>query len=388
MKKILIKRLLILLILIIFSTFNFANANLYSVSLFQEDLRTAISNLAYDTGTTIIMDPKIAGFVTLDAVDKPLETLLDMILMPFGYAWKRIDDYILVGVPDPSSGTSIHLNDTYVMKTRYLTPKSLMQLLPRYFQNFVSYSEQDRNFVVINAPPKIAGTIANTIRKIDMGRAELSIEVKVVQIDTEEFKKWNISKLEITQPYDRGNGYNNSPHTQLSDKSLDFLANLNGVDYGLIIDKAISEGHGEVVSNSKINVISGENSTLSGKLVQSTNDQKVVGEYSGFELSLSPYLMSGKKVRLNATVLLKDKRSVENDSYLENKIQSTFVLDLEEEGTIAAFNYSTVVQKSIGIPFLSDIPGIGSLFKTSIDKKTDQQIIFLVKCYASGGEIQ
>ena len=64
-----------------------------------------------------------------------------------------------------------------------------------------------------------------------------------------------------------------------------------------------------------------------------------------------------------------------------------FILNLDQEGTIGSFNYSTSSQVEIGVPLISKIPGIGMFFKTKIEKEVEQRLIFLVNCHASGGEI-
>ncbi|HPG48841.1 MAG TPA: hypothetical protein PLI81_07210, partial [Petrotogaceae bacterium] len=61
--------------------------DLANYSFFQTDIREAISNLSMDFETTILLDPNIAGYVTVEIKDKPFTKALEMILMPFGYAY-------------------------------------------------------------------------------------------------------------------------------------------------------------------------------------------------------------------------------------------------------------------------------------------------------------
>ncbi|HNV06242.1 MAG TPA: hypothetical protein PKH64_09000 [Petrotogaceae bacterium] len=365
--------------------------DLANYSFFQTDIREAISNLSMDFETTILLDPNIAGYVTVEIKDKPFTKALEMILMPFGYAYKQIEDYYLVGVPDPSSGTSIHLNDTFVMKTRYLNAKNLVQLLPRYLQKFVSFSEQDQSLVVINAPPKIAGVIANAIRKIDMGRPEMIIEVKVVQLDTEVFRKWGIDELNIYNKASPAKYTRNSEKgLYFYDDLLEMIFDLGNENFSLVLNKAITEGKAQVVANAKLSVISGMSGTISGKLIDPLKLTKEENDYTGFSIKIVPFLMTGKKVRINADIELKDRRIVEKESnsIISNKLMTDFILNLDQEGTIGSFNYSTSSQVEIGVPLISKIPGIGMFFKTKIEKEVEQQLIFLVNCHASGGEIQ
>ncbi|MCP5454947.1 MAG: hypothetical protein H7A31_03935 [Thermotogae bacterium] len=374
---------------------SFSAGELYNESFFQTDIREALSTVSFDSGVTIIADPNVIGYVTMDIYDKTLEEIIDMILMPFGYSWKKIDDYILVGVPDPSSGTSIHLNDTYVMKTRHITPRALYELLPKYFQKFVSYSTSEDSMVVINAPPKIAGTIANTIRKIDIGKAQILVEIKVVQIDTFKFKEWSLKNLQITSPYVSANNPfdNQNQHVSIDENNLELFYKMSSTDIAFMLEKAISEGEAKVVSNSKINVLSGDEGSLAGKLsdyITTSTDGKTSEKYTGFTITLTPFLMTGKKIRVDANIELNDIRSIDpsKDSVISNNLKSNIVLNLDEESSVAAFNYSTTSKSEIGVPIFSKIPGIGSLFKTVKEKEIEQQLIFLVTCHASGGEIQ
>jgi len=168
------------------------------------------------------------------------------------------------------------------------------------------------------------------------------------------------------------------------------IFDLGNENFSLVLNKALTEGKAQVVANAKLSVISGMSGTISGKLIDPLKLTKEENDYTGFNIKIVPFLMTGKKVRINADIELKDRRIVEKESnsIISNKLTTDFILNLDQEGTIGSFNYSTSSQVEIGVPLISKIPGIGMFFKSKIEKEVEQQLIFLVNCHASGGEIQ
>lgn len=70
---------------------------LVNLFLFETNVRDALSEISMQTGVNIIPDSTVSGLVTVDLQDVPLERALRMILIGGGYAFKKIDDFYLVG---------------------------------------------------------------------------------------------------------------------------------------------------------------------------------------------------------------------------------------------------------------------------------------------------
>jgi len=65
-----------------------------------EDIISVFRDISAQTGVNILAEPSVQGWVTLELFDVPLETALEMIVAPFGYAFVKIGNYYIVGMPD------------------------------------------------------------------------------------------------------------------------------------------------------------------------------------------------------------------------------------------------------------------------------------------------
>ena len=68
-----------------------------------EDIINVLRDISAQTGVNILADPSVQGWVTLELLDVPLEKALEMILAPFGYAFVKVGDYYMVGMPDETN---------------------------------------------------------------------------------------------------------------------------------------------------------------------------------------------------------------------------------------------------------------------------------------------
>jgi type II secretory pathway component GspD/PulD (secretin) len=373
----------IVLFFIVIVFFYSAFSEEYFVSAFQTDIREVLSTLSYDSGIPIIMDPNISGVLTLEIVSDDFEEVMDLVLMPFGYAWKRYEDYILVGIPDHASDTAVYLNENYMVKMRNLNANDIVSLLPDYYSNFVTFNENINDFITIIAPPRLAGKIAELIMKIDSQYYNLTYTIKAIQLDKQTFSKWFVNEFQFAEvtPQDGASGIS------IVDNIFQIVENFGTQRLNLVLDKAIENNVGEIVANVSLTTMLGNNSTVSGRLTDTVSESDEETEYMGFVLSLTPYNLINDIVKTGVTIELKDLREVNDlNMYLVGNMQSVVDLRLYEENYVASFDYSSFQSKDVGIPLISRIPGLGSVFSRKIQQEKEHKIIFLIECSEIRGE--
>lgn len=374
------KTILILSIFLIF--FNLYFSEDYFVSAFQTDIREVLSTLSYDAGIPIIMDPNISGVLTLEMESDNLEEIMDLVLMPFGYAWKKYDKFILVGIPDHASDTAIYLNENYMVKMRNLNANDVVSLLPDYYANYVTLNENITDFITVIAPPKLAGDIAELIMKIDSNYYNLSFSIKAIQLDKQTFSQWFISEFEFIE----STAFDEESGLSIIDNVFQIIEKIGSQKLKLILDKALEENVGEIVANVSLKTLIGNSTTVSGRLTNSGSEDEDV-DYMGFSVSLIPYNLINNNIKVGIGVELKDLRAVNDlNMYLIGNIQSIIDLKLYEENYVASFDYRSFQNKNIGIPLISKIPGLGSIFSKKIQTEKEHKIIFLIECSEIRGE--
>ncbi|MGM0641229.1 MAG: hypothetical protein ACQESN_07410 [Thermotogota bacterium] len=375
------KKIIFFIFILTFFFINTFSQN-YFVSAFQTDIREVLSTLSYDTGIPIIMDPNISGVLTLEIESDNLEEVMDLVLMPFGFAWKQYEDYILVGIPDHASDTAVHLNENYMIKTRNLNANDIVSLLPDYYSHYVTFNENITDFVTIIAPPKLAGDIAELIMKIDSQYYTLTYSIKAIQLDKQIFSEWFISEFQFVD----ATSQDGVSGISIVDNIFQIIESFGGQRLNLVLNRAIENNIGEIVANVSLKTMLGNSTTVSGRLTDTVSEEEDT-DYMGFIVTLMPYTLINDNVKTGVSIELKDLREINDlNMYLVGNMQTVVDLRLYEENYVASFDYKSNQIKDVGIPLISKIPGLGSIFSRKIQAEKEHKIIFLIECNEIRGE--
>ena len=158
---------------------------LVSNSFFDTDLRQALSDVAAQTGVTIIVDETVMGYVTLDLEDVPLEQALKLMLLPTGAVYKEIEPGVyLVTTLDPQAPGFSQIAEQRLVKLNYVTTAELLPLLPAQDRKFVNMQREGRMLLVYAPEPKLSELLA-TIATIDVPPVQVLIEALVIESTSE-----------------------------------------------------------------------------------------------------------------------------------------------------------------------------------------------------------
>jgi len=372
-----------LMVLIVLSVFLFSEEKLLDLSFFQTDIRDALTQISYEIGKPIIYDRTVTGFVSLEVYQVPVEKALDLLLLPYGYQWVEIDGVYFVGSPDPESPSFFTLSKTYLYRTKGNSADQLIKALPPVMKNYVFPLSTDT--VVINAPPKIASKIAETLNTIDVPEEELILEVKVVEVNEETLRKWGIS----WQYSNQSEGENFT--INLLEKALDIV--FNTLDYSVLshIELSIGDGSAKLLANPRLRLQSGSSGKFSAKTqrnyITTENDKKVVKSVElGTEVEMKPFLLRDNTVSL--TVKITSSNALDKNEGLPDttsqSIEGTVRLKLGETVAIGGIGFDTYTTVTDKVPLLGDIPVFGYLFKKETERKIHKEILILVKCTKAG----
>lgn len=374
-------------LLILASLTCLAEEKLLDLSFFQMDIRDVLVQISYEIGKPIVFDKNVTGFVTLEVGGVTVEKALDLILLPYGYQWIEMDGVYFVGTPDPKSPSSVELFKTYVYRTKGVDASKLVSLLPVFMRDYVMTSDADPTLVVINAPPKMAGKIAEVLNKVDIGREELVVEVRVVEVNEETMRKWGIGWQYTNVSSSEGFVVN------VLDNVFDLI--YRTLDYEILanIEISIGDGSAKLLANPKLRILNGIPGKVSTKtqrsyLVKEDNKTVVRTVEVGVEVELKPMILRNHEVLLDVKVtssnILDTNRELPTTT--THSLTGTLRLKLGETVTVGGVGfdtYSTTVNK---VPILGDIPVVGYLFKRETITKTHKEILILIRCVRAGEE--
>ncbi|WP_371036824.1 MULTISPECIES: secretin and TonB N-terminal domain-containing protein [unclassified Rhodosalinus] len=149
---------------------------------FQTDLRTALEDIAAQTGANIVADPGVQGIVTVTIEDATIEDALDLVLAGTGYRVVRRPDYFLVYNPDPRADLFAEVSDTEVIALRNLEASAARDLLVEPLRKYVRADSANRR-LVISAPPELLQVILQDVETIDRPNSDQTVFAALTYIE-------------------------------------------------------------------------------------------------------------------------------------------------------------------------------------------------------------
>ncbi|MFO7946942.1 MAG: hypothetical protein R6V19_09010, partial [Armatimonadota bacterium] len=160
---------------------------------FSTPLQQALMDVGAQTGVTILVGPNVEGTVTLDLQDVEVEKALELMLMPNGMVFNRLEDgEYLVMAPDPSSPNFERIAETEIVSLAYLQPKTVVNALPIRYAEYVTVNETSQELIV-SAPRPLLGTIKDLIAKIDHDKQQVMIEALVIETEAGAMREYDPS---------------------------------------------------------------------------------------------------------------------------------------------------------------------------------------------------
>lgn len=377
----------------------------------ETDLRQALSDISAQTGVTIMADATVQGMVSADIKDLPLEKALNMLLMSGGFAFTKLDDYYLVGLPDPTNPNFSLLTKTEYFQLKHTTPAVVVSLLSQQYGKYISavgatpqtMARRDQSNtnnrtnqsqssisgtvpgvpelygVVITAPQSMIPRIKADIMSLDKAPAQVMIEAVVIELNQDALKDLGINWASHWLSQDLTSGGANLVYSSIANNEIAKVTAL------------VQNGQGKLRANPRLATEEGNTaelevgketyfSILSGSLAYQYATIETIK--SGIFLRITPRVnqpegevivriepevrdVTGKG--LNGLPEITFRRAETN---LRVKNGESIVI-----GGLMNESSSDAVNK---IPVLGDIPVIGGLFRTKSTTRQKSEVIIIV----------
>jgi type IV pilus assembly protein PilQ len=355
---------------------------LVTMMLFETDLREALNEISLQTGVSIIPDQTVGGVVTADLQKVPLEKALKKILVGGGYTFLKIDDFYLVGLPDPKSNTFGDLSKVEVVKLNHIRVRKVLDLLPSFLRNYVN-GRPDNNLLTITAPPRELKRIKKLINKLDQPQKEVEVKVVITEIDSQKVKELGSSLLE----YSEESVGNKSFSYDMEENLLAIQKDINGK---LLTElKAMEEEHkAKIKADPRIAVADGESAELfigdRQVLLITSKDEDITSRIEevevGVRLKISADILSKEEVLLNIAPEISRFVDEERPDLVvkHNSLSTTLRLKSGQTAAIAGMTIQDNSFYNKKVPILGDIPIIRWLFSTDTTRKNNRELLVFV----------
>ena len=267
------------------------------------------------------------------------------------------------------------------------------------------------NRLVFSGTPSEYERILPLLQQLDQPPAEVLVEVMIAQVqltDSTEFGvDWTIRNLN-DQAFNGQFSGDTDTASGLSGIVSDGVFGPGGVAFSVLspdvevaIDALAQNNQVTVLSTPRLLARSGGSASVNvgtevPVLSSSTNDdsgnfiQQVDYRSTGIILNIEPIVFSDNRIDLTISQEVSSTlpvSGVQGNPQFNNTSVST-LLSLEDGGTavIGGLIQDNVTQDNSGVPFIKDVPVLGSLFSTNSTSVNRTELVILIKAYVVRGQ--
>jgi len=374
-----------LAILFLSSTFAFGNDQpLVSNYFYDTYIIDALSDISAQTGVAIIADSAVAGFVTLELDEVPLEKALRLLLMPGGFSFVKIDDFYFVGVPDPKNPSFHLIAKTESFKIQYLSVASIKELLPSFYDQYVKINGQS-NMLTITAPEYLIERFKEDLKKIDIPSKQVKIQVVVTEVSEGVLKELGLGS--VAYEFESDQSFNSDWITaiKLALGTLDIETDFFGALLAKI--KLLEDDHKAeitadpwIVVNDRMpaSLYIGERQVVVLEAAGATS--RIESIDAGISLDVTPKILNSEEIELTISPKI--------SSFSGDRLNGLLVRRNELSTTIYARDGQTIMISGItvekksegfrGLPLISKVPLLRYLFGVGTEDDNKRELMIFV----------
>ncbi len=383
----------------------------YNLTFKQTQLSDAIKILVKESGLNVVAPENMAGTLNIALKDVTLKNALDAILLSYGYNYK-IEGNIVRVYKEEVAEKKLSME---MITLKYASAAEIKASLDKIFAPGNIQINAPTNSLLVREDPKVIEEIKKVISMLDVKTRQILIETRIVNANESFSRDLGIQWGGVLQ---NSSGENKvfgmggaSTFGATATAGNNFLVNLptqsqpfgnlgvvlgslnNNLRLDLALQMAEEKGKAKVVSAPRILTLDNKRATIrsgatlrirsvpAGSTVTTTN-VTITEVTTGVELGVTPQISGEDQVLLTVDVTQSEPnyaRTVENIPEIRDQRASTSILLKDGETVVIGGLYKvTEGESSRSIPFLSDIPLIGWLFKSKTkEKRNEELIIFL-----------
>ena len=386
------------------------------------EVRAVLQLIADFTGLNMVASDTVTGKVTLRLKNVPWDQALDIILKSKGLGMRKDGNVILVAPQQEIAAREkleLEANkqveelaplQTEFLQVNYAKASDLATLIKADKNNLLSSRgnvsiDERTNTLIIQDVTSSLESIRQMVAKLDIPVRQVLIESRIVNVDETFSKDLGVSfagtKDKSTFPFP-DNGTSTTPSL-----SSDFIVGLPvaatsslSLAYGIVgsyllnleLTAALAEGRGEDVANPKVITANQKEATIESGVeipyLKQTSSGATSVEFKKAVLSLkvTPQITPDQRVLLDLAVN-QDSQGVDVPSgigagtipTINTKNVTTQVLVDNGETVVLGGVYTQTKNNAVNrIPFFSDIPYVGFLFKSTSASTVKRELLIFV----------
>ncbi len=380
-------------------------ADLLSEEFIETDVREAIFLLAEEANVEVLLDEQVRGVVNISLTDVTFEQGLEKILLPLNYVFVHRDGQYLIAPPDPKSPLFHLIAQQREYRPLHLTPKALLDTTPKTMKHFV-HEVEGANSILIYAPKQYAELLLKQYAKLDQPIPQVILEAIICVVSPDCGFRFGVNwghavELNGTTALDLGvSGL--AINTQFSPTGFDAIFR-DFSTTSFFIRKLAEHGYLTIRAAPRVMAQDGKQAhiainretffTVQPFPTGSDGDnnsfffqQDIQKVESGISLDITPH------IRGDTITVEIDKAEVSEDirnSDIENAVNPFPIISRRSVSTtVTVKNGRTIVigglvqretvDRITKIPGLSNLPGVGRLFKNTQTQTREVEVVIFI----------
>ncbi len=359
--------------------------------------------------------------VSLDLTNEKLEDALHVVAYQTKTFWKAVTANTILVIPDTPNNRRDYEEE--VVKTVYLSnplspadrtaiTTALKQIL--LIQKIID--NPDSNAIIIRDTAAKVSAAEKMIRSLDRGKAEILIEVAVVEADRNRIRDLGLVPA-IPPPAPSGSqlifGYTprTGTTTGVGATPLNRLNRLDYADFSVVLPGAVasallSDSHTRILQNPQVRVSDGQTAKLrigssvpfaTGSFLPSfTGAAATTGGLGllastqfqfrdvGVNLDITPRLLPDGEVSLHASIEISSLQApiviggLSEPTFGQRKIEQDIRLKEGEVNLLGGLIESTFTRTVTGLPLLGQVPGLRYLFSSEHATRVETEVLVML----------
>jgi type II secretory pathway component GspD/PulD (secretin) len=368
--------------------------------------------LSEQAGIPIVPDVSVSGIVTADLVDVPLDTALEIVLAGTAYVVKKTPYYYLVCSGEIQNNPLFpKISETRRLRMNYISAEAAVGLLSSAFKQYaqaeISPTTGTSTYtVVVTAPPKLADRIVADLKQIDRPLSQILLDARIVVMEKGDLLNLGV---EWGWPTIQAGMFSND-HYGAGDSTLDFGGESPwGIQIGYTPDAVFTNsleltlkllaqnGEATILTKPQVMAQDGKESRI-----EVTTDEyyflvapEVTNSFytrseletitSGTTLAITPHLGDNNDITLHVAVEVSESTPNRRASDLPvvTRRRAENNVTIKDGGTVALAGLKeNRTRKDLKrVPGLSQLPLIGSLFKSNSNENSSREIAVFVTAH-------
>jgi general secretion pathway protein D len=368
--------------------------------------------------------------VTVSLTDIKFEDLLRVISMQTKSFWRPITPNTILVVPDSVNNRRDY--DQMVLKTIYLSNPlapadrtAITTALKTVLKLDRIVDNPDSNAIIIRDSAENVAAAEEMIRNLDRGKAEIMIEVSVLEADRDRARDLGIYPATITATGSITPGIQGAavyvPTLAATSTSATATAtaaaaaptgfHLSTRDYSIAVPSAaanaiLNDTRTHILENPQVRTTDGQKATLkigqripyaTGSFLPSITTGATTStgigllgstqfqfQDVGVNLELTPHLLADGEVAIHASIEISSLGAnvtiagVQEPTFGQRKVEHDIRLKEGEVSVLGGLIQSTISHVRSGTPFLGEIPLLGDLFSTEHVERNDTEVLIML----------